>query len=125
MFLSPLCIPRRGGKEKDSPTPINPLCFIIGANGLTGVLNPVVIGLQKTSAGLLALRNRKFLVNHMFKVLNFKCGLFANSFACSFKIVEEDEYFRAICFDGRSQSQLFSHPFCYDSHVFGKLWRSM
>jgi hypothetical protein len=124
MFLLPLCIPHRGGREKDSPTPINLLCFIIGVNGLTGVLNPVVIGLQKTSAGLLGRLNQNFLVKDMFKILNFNCGLFENSFACSFKIVNEYELFRSSCFDGRSQSQLFSHPFCYDSHCFGSLWRS-
>lgn len=86
--------------------------------------NVVAIGLQKTNDGLLGQRNQKFLDKDMFKIINFKSGLFANDFACSFKIVEEYEYFRGICFDNRSQSQLFSHPFCYDSHVFGYLWRS-
>jgi hypothetical protein len=60
----------------------------------------------------------------MLKVLHFKCGVFSNDHACSFKIVLNTELFKSLCYDGRSQSQLFSHPFCYESHCFGYLWRS-
>ena len=60
----------------------------------------------------------------MFKILNFNCSVFSWSNPCSFKIVSNAELFKSVCFDGRSQSQLFSHPFIYDSNCFDTLWRS-
>lgn len=60
----------------------------------------------------------------MFKILNFNCSVFSWSNPCSFKIVSNAELFKSICFDGRTQSQLFSHPFIYDSNCFNTLWRS-
>ena len=67
---------------------------------------------------------RRFGQAKMFKILNFKCGVFSNDNACSFKIMLGAELFKSLCYDDRSQSQLFSHPFCYESHCFGYLWRS-
>jgi len=60
----------------------------------------------------------------MLKVLNFNCDVFSAGNACSFKDINNSELYRALSFDGRTQSQLFSHPFIYDSHCFNMLWRS-
>lgn len=60
----------------------------------------------------------------MLKVLNFNCDVFSGGNACSFKYIVNTELYKSVCFDGRSVSQLFSHPFIYDSHCFSMLWRS-
>jgi len=60
----------------------------------------------------------------MLKVLNFNCDLFFAGNACSFKQVANAELYKSVCFDGRTQSKLFSAPFIYDSHIFNTLWRS-